>query len=350
VNGSSARKPHRLSIVIPAAGDAVPLEETLVSVLENRPPDCEVIAVHGCDYADPWGIGDEVRLLRAPRRTNIVGCINLGIAAASGRVIHVLAAGWRGTDGWTDQPVEAIASGRADVVVPLGVAADDHDRAVSAGIRHTAGGRRVSLTRASAGDSGRPTCPELEAGFWSAEMLAAIGAGFATACGPDLADADAAAAVACAGGTVMLEPSSRVIVGPPRRRARAFRAGLHAERLFWRSLPGTSPVRGLVLHAGEWLRDLAGSAPLGTLPMLLSSSARACGGPRCSGRCVPRRPRSAPRRLRTGSERSASTGRIRGWLSQSGRSLCHRSADPRERTDRARVPAMEAVRAVDRVV
>lgn len=269
VNGSSARKPHRLSIVIPAAGDAVPLEETLVSVLENRPPDCEVIAVHGCDYADPWGIGDEVRLLRAPRRTNIVGCINLGIAAASGRVIHVLAAGWRGTDGWTDQPVEAIASGRADVVVPLGVAADDHDRAVSAGIRHTAGGRRVSLTRASAGDSGRPTCPELEAGFWSAEMLAAIGAGFATACGPDLADADAAAAVACAGGTVMLEPSSRVIVGPPRRRARAFRAGLHAERLFWRSLPGTSPVRGLVLHAGEWLRDLAGSAPLGTLPMLL---------------------------------------------------------------------------------
>jgi hypothetical protein len=268
VNGSHARPAPRLSIVIPAAGDAGALEETLVSVLENRPADCEVIAAHACDYADPWNIGDEVRLLRAPRRTNIVGCTNLGIAAANGSVIHVLAAGWRATDGWTDQPVELITTRRADVVVPLGVAAGDGDRIVSAGIRHAAGGRRIAVARPDDAAGGRPTGPQLDAGFWSADMLTAIGGGFATACGAELADADAAAAVACAGAAVVLEPASRVIVGPPRRRSGPFLAGLHAERLFWRSLAATSPVPGLVLHAVEWLRHMAACAPLGTLPML----------------------------------------------------------------------------------
>lgn len=275
MNASPARSAARLSIVIPAAGDAAALEETLVSVLENRPADCEVIAAHACDYSDPWSIGDEVRLLRAPRRTNIVGCANLGIAAATGSVIHVLAAGWRATDGWTDGPVERITSGRADVVVPLGVAADDRERIVSAGIRHAPGGRRVTVAPAATagGDTTtlagpRPTGPTLEAGFWAADLLKEIGGGFTAACGPELADAEAAAAVACAGGRVFLDQSSRVIAGAPRRRPGSFTAGLHAERLFWRSLAATSPVPGLVLHGVEWLRHMAVCAPLGTLPML----------------------------------------------------------------------------------
>ena len=55
----------RLSIVIPAA-DTAALEETLVSVLENRPADCEIIAALAVPYADPWNIGEEVRFMQAP--------------------------------------------------------------------------------------------------------------------------------------------------------------------------------------------------------------------------------------------------------------------------------------------
>jgi len=224
VNGSNGRTAPRLSIVVPAAGEAAALEETLVSVLENRPADCEIIVVHGCDYADPWSIGDEVRLVRAPRRATVVGCTNLGIATATGRVIHVLAAGWRATDGWADGPVDLIDTGRADVVVPLAV------------------------------------------------------------CGTDLADADAAAAVAAARGAVVLEPTSRVIVGPPRRRSGPFLAGMHAERLFWRSLAATPLLPALALHAVEWLRHMAASAPLGTVPMLAGRLAALVQ----LGSCVPR--------------------------------------------------------------
>jgi hypothetical protein len=282
VNGSNGRTAPRLSIVVPAAGEAAALEETLVSVLENRPADCEIIVVHGCDYADPWSIGDEVRLVRAPRRATVVGCTNLGIATATGRVIHVLAAGWRATDGWADGPVDLIDAGRADVVVPLAVAADDRDRVVSAGIRVAAGGRRMSVAPTAVG--ARAAAPELEAGFWSAHLLGEIGGGFATACGTDLADADAAAAVAAARGAVVLEPTSRVIVGPPRRRSGPFLAGMHAERLFWRSLAATPLLPALALHAVEWLRHMAASAPLGTVPMLAGRLAALVQ----LGSCVPR--------------------------------------------------------------
>ena len=84
-----------LSIVIPAIGDTAALEDTLVSVLENRPDDCEVVVPLGCPYDDPWGIRDEVRFVQAPVGSGLVTCTNLGIASSAGSVVHVLAAGWR---------------------------------------------------------------------------------------------------------------------------------------------------------------------------------------------------------------------------------------------------------------
>ena len=92
----------RLSIVIPAA-DVATLEDTLVSVLENRPADSEIIAALAVPYGDPWNIADEVRFVRAPAGTGIAACANLGVALSRGDVVHVLAAGWRATEGWADR-------------------------------------------------------------------------------------------------------------------------------------------------------------------------------------------------------------------------------------------------------
>jgi len=50
----------QLSIVIPATGTQEQLDQTLVSVLENRPSDCEVIVPHAFDYKDPYDLHDEV--------------------------------------------------------------------------------------------------------------------------------------------------------------------------------------------------------------------------------------------------------------------------------------------------
>ena len=265
-----------LSIVIPAIGDTAALEDTLVSVLENRPDDCEVVVPLGCPYDDPWGIRDEVRFVQAPVGSGLVTCTNLGIASSAGSVVHVLAAGWRATPGWTDSAVAHFADDSVAAVVPLGVSAEDHDRVVSAGIRVTRGGRRTAVVpRGNAAAERvdvsklRSSGPALEAGFWRADVLAAIGPGFASCCGGLLADADMANAIASLDRTVVVDADSRVVWGTPRPSSNSFQAGLHAERLFWRSLARGSIVSALVPHAVEICRDAVARAPFATLPMLV---------------------------------------------------------------------------------
>jgi hypothetical protein len=270
--GQTVRAPA-LSIVIPTVADTAALEETLVSVLENRPPDCEIVVPIACGYDDPWNIRDEVTFVEAPRGARLVGCTNLGIASSRGEIIHVLAAGWKATPGWTDRPLERFAADDIAAVVPAVVTSDEPARVGEVGVRTSRGGRRM------AGAAPRPdgtalavgTSPLLEAGFWRAEVLRMAGPGFSTSCGDAFADADMAAAVGCLPMPVVYEAESRVIRGPGRRQPRSFTAGLHAERLFWRSLGRGSKVgacAAIAAHAFEVVRDAVVRLPLGTLPML----------------------------------------------------------------------------------
>lgn len=253
--------PPRLSIVIPTIDDIAALEETLVSVLENRPDDCEIVVVLGCDYADPWNIRDEVRFVKAPARVGLVGCINLGIAASAGQVIHVLAAGWRATPGWTDLALEHLASGAAGAVAPMAAADASRGQALPTGVRCTRGGRRITA-------AAKPMAPALEAGFWRTDVLDMIGGSFSDTCGDAYADADMAVALSRLGCPVVTEPEAVVVRGSQRRRQAAFMAGLHAERLFWRSVGGRPLLPALFLHVVEVLRHAFARAPLGSVPML----------------------------------------------------------------------------------
>lgn len=264
----------RLSIVIPAT-DVSALEDTLVSVLENRPADSEIIAALAVPYADPWNIGDEVRFVHAPAGTGLAACANLGVALSGGEVVHVLAAGWRATEGWADAAVAQFDDPAVGAVVPMAVAADDRSRVVAAGIRRTGGGRccrnlpgrgRDRLDASGGIGIHQPSAPELEAGFWRADVL--NGVGFSTACGDPLAAADMSAALACADDRVVLEPESRVVAGPSATHGSRYQEGLRAERLFWRSLAAEPVVGALVAHVAEIARHAVATAPFGTLSML----------------------------------------------------------------------------------
>ena len=273
----------RLSIVIPTPADTAAMEETLVSVLEHRPDDCEIVVALGCEYADPWNIREEVRFVQAPAGSSLVGCVNLGVAASAGEVVHVLAAGWRATEGWTDRPMERFENDDVGAVVPLGVAADDRDHVVSAGVRCAVGGRRIDVAadtrwrKAKAAEcppvgATVPQGPVLETGFWRTDMLELAGRGFTTACGDAAADADMAITLTRSGRRVVVEPHSRVVVPATTAgavRTRPFVAGLHAERLFWRSVAGSSFLSALVMHAVEIVRHAVVTAPLGTISMLV---------------------------------------------------------------------------------
>jgi len=199
----------RLSIVIPAVSTVDELEDTLVSVLENRPDGCEIIVALGCEYDDPWNIRDEVTFVRAPAGSSVIGCVNLGISCCTGEIVHVLSAGWKATEGWADRAIDRFDDRRVAAVVPVAVSGEDRDRVVSVGLSYTTGGRK--MVRVPAKDCSRSSVaasvsadpqrgsevvgPLIDAGFWRADVLSAAGPGFARCCGPAMADADLAVAI-----------------------------------------------------------------------------------------------------------------------------------------------------------
>jgi len=267
-----------LSIVIPVTSrlgrDVIQaFEETLVSVLENRPGDTEVIVVLGCEYADPWNIRDEVEFVRAPEGSSLVACVNIGLGVCSGEVIHVLAPGWRATPDWADAALAQFESPKVGAVVPVIISEKQRGRAISQGIAYRSGGQRVVVKppRAREGETAvRPAWgPPLQAGFWRAEVLELDGHGFAATCGDSHADCDLAVAARIAGYETVVEPKSSVAESSRKAPAvGSFRAGLHAERLFWRAAAGRPTVLPLVSHLFEIVRHAVVRAPFGTLPML----------------------------------------------------------------------------------
>lgn len=98
----------QLSILIPFDGNDKQLESTLVSVLENRPYQCEVIVAHPGNYADPYDLGDEVRFVEFSKDGfewgQVVSTISSEIDAP---ILHILGCGTIVTQGWTQQVNEA---------------------------------------------------------------------------------------------------------------------------------------------------------------------------------------------------------------------------------------------------
>ncbi|TWT33067.1 glycosyltransferase family A protein [Blastopirellula retiformator] len=124
----------RLSIIIPALHDAALLEETMLSVLENRPASAEVVVVHSGFYTDPYELAGEVKFVEARSVVSEVQCWQVGLAATSGEIVHLLSSGVVATAGWAEgvralfaDPAVASVSPAlrtGDQIASIGVAAD----------------------------------------------------------------------------------------------------------------------------------------------------------------------------------------------------------------------------------
>ena len=153
------------------------LEETLVSVLENRPESMRRDRRAGLAYDDPWNIREEVRFVQAPAGLGPRGLRQRGRRREHGRCDPRAGrrlAGDRRLDG----------SGRSSTSMWRGVG---RGRAARGGRRRPAcgpcrpasvvrrGGRSVAVDPCRAADivtAAAPSAPALEAGFWRADVLA----------------------------------------------------------------------------------------------------------------------------------------------------------------------------------
>ncbi len=137
----------RLAIIIPYLGDVSALENTLASVLANRPEDTEIFVILLRPYEDPYDVKSEVGLIDGDPRGGVVGAVNLGIQLASASLIHVLLCGTEVQEGWTEAAIARLANPRIAAVAPLVLDGDVPGRIVAAGLAYHIGGAVVPLGR-----------------------------------------------------------------------------------------------------------------------------------------------------------------------------------------------------------
>ena len=94
----------RLSIVVPHRHDDSALELTLVSILENREPDFEILIAHDGHYSDPYALDqDEAILIESESGASFTEQLNLAVASACSPVVQVLLPGCVVEKHWCDE-------------------------------------------------------------------------------------------------------------------------------------------------------------------------------------------------------------------------------------------------------
>jgi hypothetical protein len=255
---------HKLSIIIPVLGRLEQQESSLVSVLQNRPDDTEVLVVLNRPYHDPYDLAGEVRFLEARRGARLVECLNLAVVESRAPVVHVLTCGVDAAEGWTDTPLRHFRDPQVAAVAPLVLSTEEPRQIVAAGVGFSRGGalRLVGQGRAEGGLgpwTSEALGPSHMAGFYRKEAIEAAG-GFDPALG-EAADADLAIRLRGMGYRLLVDPQSKVLLSTTFHWVRpGFRAGMESERLFLRHVaegdwPGALSRHGLVA-AGEFFGAL----------------------------------------------------------------------------------------------
>lgn len=244
----------RLSIVIATHGSVDALERTLVSVLENRPPDCEIVVVLNLHYDDPYQLTDEVRYIRIVQGAAWSQCVAAGVKEAKAALVHLLAAGVEVSEGWTEPALRHFGDPHVGSVSPASNNRAQPETRLSQGIESLDvddlpdGGRRWTASTIWA--------PNWWAGFYRRAMLLSPAGAFDAALDPSPAALDLAWRQRLANRRAVAEPRSVVIV--PAALAEVptgFAAGYQFARLFWRRRAERANRPSMTKHAlgAVWL-------------------------------------------------------------------------------------------------
>lgn len=255
----------RLSILIPLLDDTSRFEDSLASVLQNRPSKCEVVVVDSTRYEDPYDLRGEVRFVAVEPGTGLIDAINAGFRAAKGRVVNLLQPGVVVRDGWTRPALSWFDEQQMAAVAPVVFDASDESRVVSAGVAYSRTGRRiVHLAAASADRLARspkaPLAPTLSFGFYRRSVVNAVG-GFCRSAGATHADVDMGLTSQALGLRCGLEPESAAVMNPEALAVSpTYVSGRSEEIVFWRHRSSTGRFMSRGGHslsvAGGFLRHV----------------------------------------------------------------------------------------------
>jgi GT2 family glycosyltransferase len=267
----------RLAIVISATGSIESLESTLVSVLENRPADCEIFVALDRQYGDPYDLKGEVQFV-AGRKARLIDSVNEAIAATRAHFVHLLSSGCTVSEGWTNQALARFGDRRVAAVAPVVFDADEPTRIVAAGLTYSGNGRRMLVAH---GQTETPPAANMLgacnfAAFYRRAALELVG-GLCPQLGLAQADVDLACSLRQAGMIAVLEPGSSVMAHLEVDAKEApFRQALHEERLFWRNLPKQGQLSAIAGHFALDAWDVVRSFPRPAMALQLAARTLAC--------------------------------------------------------------------------
>jgi GT2 family glycosyltransferase len=271
----------RLSIVIPCPGGGEQFEETLVSVLQNRPDDCEVLVIYPGVYSDPYNLRGEVDFVEAPLGATLLELVNIGFESAGGEVVHVLQCGVEVDEGWTTDVTQRFDSPQVGAVSPQ-LLGKQTDFPATIGVSYGLGGHRrvccIDPARKRGTEQSHVVLgPTLVAAFYRRDAVLSVG-GVDVTLGEELADVDLALSLQEAGYCTVVAPSSRTYYRPVLRlRERdEFDEARRAERLFWKHAAVEGWFRSLVSHAWRIAAETLVSFPRRRVLARLRGRIRGC--------------------------------------------------------------------------
>jgi len=246
----------RLSIIIPHRHNDLRLEASLLSVLENRPEESEIIVVHDGSYADPYQLADEVLFVSADPGSNTLELLNAGMLATCAPTIAVVLDGTRVRPEWAERPLKRITnSNAAAVAVAVDYpAAHQQSLGISTKALHALGNQPLCVF-----DAVRETdCggPSLACGFYRRQVLLSLG-GWNAVTHDAVADIELAIAISELGLECACEQGTTVEVSD-QGSIRKLSAGA------WAQLASLSQVHGATTPSLlESLRQFAGRCARG---------------------------------------------------------------------------------------
>ncbi|MBW3598988.1 MAG: hypothetical protein KY475_17165 [Planctomycetes bacterium] len=245
-----------LSIILPWRAPDHACEDTLVSLLQNRPRDCEILVVHAGEYSDPYDLAGEVRFVAAPGDCGLIEQINWGFRASRGEVVHLVQRGLEATDGWSEPALAHFDDRSVAAVAPL-VMDSLGEQIVTAGVNLALSGARKALRKSG----GRTAGPDLLAGFWRRSAWEGAG-GFDPAFGEHLADIDMALTLTELGYSAAKETASRLSRSADHSQPiSSWRRGRLSERLYWKHLPRRRRLASVALHGIAVAAETVASIP-----------------------------------------------------------------------------------------
>lgn len=228
----------RLTILIPALGDSGDFEETLASVLQNRPDDSEVIVAHARPYGDPYRLSGEVCFVPKLHAKQKVELLNAGFEAARSGIIHVVQCGLTVDDGWAEPALECFANEQIASVAPVIVDEDSPEQIIAAGQAYTRWGRVIACGAGRKLGRLQPASiigPTLAAGFYRRSWWRLVR--WDETLGDEFADAHFNLTLAHLGAQTVLASDCLLRSGQQPGLAADkpydFRAARRAERLYW---------------------------------------------------------------------------------------------------------------------